>query len=160
LPSIFAAPSTEPNPAADRGLCGGVEDLVALAGLVADVFERQQQVRAGLDRLVVHAGLVADRLRQFRDPSRGDVRDTARGLDDGVGGRANLLRLTSLNDRVLDELDRNSGTSSSHTGSGSTLERRTEPATGLLARGVTRLADRAVQFGGDLATSPAHDRND
>jgi hypothetical protein len=34
-----------------------VEDVVALAGLVADVGERQQHVLAGLDRLVVDARL-------------------------------------------------------------------------------------------------------
>jgi hypothetical protein len=43
---------------------GLVEDVVALADLVADVRERQQQVLAGLDRLVVDAGLVGDGRRQ------------------------------------------------------------------------------------------------
>jgi hypothetical protein len=79
---------------AERGahVSGGlrrlIEDLVALAGLVADVRERQQQVLSGLDRLVVNPRLAADRRREVRDVLRGDVRLTARRLQD-------RLRLTS-----------------------------------------------------------------
>jgi hypothetical protein len=77
----------------EGGLRRPVEDVVALAGLVADVREREQQVLAALDRRLVDAALVLQRLGELLDLLGADVGGAARRLQDRPGLRGDLLLL-------------------------------------------------------------------
>jgi hypothetical protein len=82
-----------------------IKDLVALARLVADIRERQEQVLTGLDRLIIDPRLLADRASEILDLLARDLRDAAGGLDRRVGLRRRLLRLPVLR---ADGVNRNS----------------------------------------------------
>jgi hypothetical protein len=79
-----------------------VEDVVALAGLVPDVAERQQHVLAGLDDLIVDAGLAAQCGREVADLLRGDVRRAPVDFRTACVCRATLLDSLERLDGRLD----------------------------------------------------------
>jgi hypothetical protein len=86
-------------------LGGLVEDVVTLAGLVADVAERQKQVLAGLNGLVVDTSLSGNRQGEGLDLFRRDLRRSTGGLEYRCGLIRYLLR-------VLEFLERESSPSS------------------------------------------------
>jgi hypothetical protein len=90
----------------DGGLLGLVEHVVALAGFVADVAEREQQVRAVLHELVVDAGLLTDLRGQGADLLGGDTGGAAGGADRGLGEALHLRRLPGGCGGLPEKVDR------------------------------------------------------
>ena len=89
----------------ERRLGGLVEYVVAFAGLVPDVAEREQHVLAGLDDLVIDAGLLEQRAGELVDVLRGDVRGAARRLQHRRGLRGDLRVIGELFDAGVQRVD-------------------------------------------------------
>ena len=126
---------------------------------LADVLERQQQVRAGLDLLVIDTRLAGDGCSPARRSGRRDVGRIAHRLDAVLGDRRNLLGLTRLRNNRLDALDHRADSEDASEALDRRLAGAHEPAAELLATGRASGSSTWPGLGGQLRPKALSCRN-